>query len=145
MKRNAGMRSDAFLAGAKSSEILGGFGNDVVEKLDDNPAFELIGNGNIKVASLSRHFSLVSFSCSCSCSWRVTLPPIGSSFKQKEEEPCEVVWCDWCPLYSYNKPSGLSCVWWLNVPGSGYARVYNENYGEIFSFRQCCTSELQDL
>lgn len=36
MKGNIGVGTDAFFAGTESSEILGGFGNDVVEEFNDD-------------------------------------------------------------------------------------------------------------
>lgn len=36
---DAGVGADALFAGAEGAEILGGFGNNVVEELDDDPAF----------------------------------------------------------------------------------------------------------
>ena len=47
VERDAGVGADAFLAGAKRSEILGGFGDDVVVELDDDSAFELPSNANV--------------------------------------------------------------------------------------------------
>lgn len=47
MERDGGVGADAFVAGAKRSEILGGFGDDVVVKLDDDSPFKLASNANV--------------------------------------------------------------------------------------------------
>ena len=55
MKWNAGVGTDAFLTGTKSSKILSSFGNDVVEKFNDNATFKLVTNTYIQVTSWPRH------------------------------------------------------------------------------------------
>ena len=47
MERNAGVRSNAFLASAKRPEILGGFRNDIVIELDDDSTFKLSAYGDV--------------------------------------------------------------------------------------------------
>lgn len=53
---DTGVGTDALFAGAESSEILGGFGNDIVEEFDDDSAFQLAGDGDIEEAFRVYHF-----------------------------------------------------------------------------------------
>lgn len=47
MERNAGVRGNAFLAGAERPEILGGFRNDVVIELNNDSSFKLSAYGDV--------------------------------------------------------------------------------------------------
>nr|GMD00093.1 hypothetical protein Iba_chr05eCG11910 [Ipomoea batatas] len=55
MKRDAGVRANALLAGAKSSEILGGFGDDVVVELHHYPPFQLPSDAYVEKAPRPTH------------------------------------------------------------------------------------------
>jgi hypothetical protein len=52
VKRFAG-RSDAFLARAERTEIVGRFGNDIVVKFEDNFAGRCAANGDVKPHTIS--------------------------------------------------------------------------------------------
>lgn len=49
--------TNAFLTGAESPEILGGFGNDVVVELDHYPPFKLLAYADVQEAPQSPHLS----------------------------------------------------------------------------------------
>ena len=58
MKGHPSVRTNAFLASAESSEILGGFGCDVVVKLHHYPPFQLLPYADVQEAPWSPHLSL---------------------------------------------------------------------------------------
>lgn len=51
MERDAGAGTDALLAGAERSEILGGFGDNGGVELDEDPALEFASDADIEVAA----------------------------------------------------------------------------------------------
>ena len=56
MKRYTGVRTNAFLAGAESSEIFGGFGDDIIVELHDDSTFQLTADAYVQKATWPLHF-----------------------------------------------------------------------------------------
>ena len=58
MERDVGVGAEAFLAGAKRAEVVGGLRNDVVEELHYYPPFHLSAYAYVQVTPRPPHLSL---------------------------------------------------------------------------------------